>query len=90
MLVVTFKHLIVACLIALVLHGTRKYSIMRKKNTKTDNSIALRSNIIQFDEMGYPLRLVLLKNGEQVWLDTYEQKEDLILEWSRDARGNHE
>ena len=44
-----------------------------------------RSNIIQYDEMGYPLRLVIVKNykneTEQMWLDTNEQEGDIELKW---------
>lgn len=40
-----------------------------------------RSNVIQYDEMGYPLRLIINYKGEQVWLDTYEEDGDVVLEW---------
>ena len=37
-----------------------------------------RSNALQFDDMGYPLRLCIVKcakcgKAEQQWLDTYEK-----------------
>lgn len=40
-----------------------------------------RSNIIQYDDMGYPLRLVINKYGKQVWIDTVEREGDLVLSW---------
>lgn len=40
-----------------------------------------RSNIIQYDDMGYPLRLVINKYNEQVWIDTVEREGDLVLSW---------
>lgn len=50
--------------------------------------IILRSNIIQYDDMGYPLRLCIHlceKCGkiEQVWIDTTEQDGDSILRWTK-------
>lgn len=40
-----------------------------------------RSNVIQYDSMGYPLRLIINCEGEQVWIDTYEQEGDVVLQW---------
>ena len=56
------------------------------KRKYTDKlEIIERSNIIQYDEMGYPLRLVIVKNYkneiEQMWLDTSEQEGDVELKW---------
>lgn len=56
------------------------------KSTYTDKlEIIERSNVIQYDEMGSPLRLVIVKNykneTEQMWLDTNEQEGDVELEW---------
>lgn len=48
---------------------------------KASRYIVKRSNVIQFDEMGYPLRLCIMSDGDQAWLDTYEQKNDIVLEW---------
>lgn len=39
------------------------------------------SNVIQYDEMGYPLRLVIANNGEQLWIDTMEKNGDVVLKW---------
>lgn len=39
------------------------------------------SNVIQFDGMGYPLRLVIDSKGKQLWIDTTERDGDVILEW---------
>ena len=57
--------------------------------TKSKNihklEIIERSNIIQYDEMGYPLRLVIVKNykneTKQMWLDTNEEEGDIELKW---------
>lgn len=43
--------------------------------------VKIRSNVIQYDEMGYPLRLCIFSNGEQRWVDTYEQDGDVVLKW---------
>ena len=43
--------------------------------------IKIRSNVIQFDEMGYPLRLVITRDDGQVWIDTNEREGDIVLEW---------
>ena len=45
--------------------------------------IKIRSNVIQFDEMGYPLRLVITRDDDQVWIDTYEREGDIVLEWEK-------
>ncbi|ETU62902.1 hypothetical protein [Enterococcus faecalis] len=42
-----------------------------------------RSNVIQFDEMGYPLRLCIMSDGKQCWIDTYEAKGDVVLKWEK-------
>ncbi|MDT2844683.1 hypothetical protein [Vagococcus lutrae] len=39
------------------------------------------SNVIQYDDMGYPLRLIINKYSEQVWIDTVEIEGDLVLSW---------
>lgn len=55
-----------------------------KKKSKFE--ILERSNIIQYDDMGYPLRLCIVKNGnktDQMWIDTYEQDGDVILKWCK-------
>lgn len=45
-----------------------------------------RSNVIQFDDMGYPLRLCIVKcscgETDQMWIDTTERNEDIVLKWS--------
>ena len=57
-----------------------------KKRNKDPFRIIYRSNTIQFDEMGYPLRLCIVTgNGrdkqERVWLDTLEEEGDVVLEF---------
>lgn len=56
------------------------------KSKHTDKlEVIERSNIIQYDEMGYPLRLVIVRNyknkTDQMWLDTTEQDGDVELKW---------
>lgn len=49
--------------------------------SKEPYRIVKYSNVIQYDEMGYPLRLVIDSHGEQLWIDTTERKDDVILAW---------
>lgn len=51
--------------------------ILQKKKYK----IVEYSNVIQFDGMGYPLRLVIDSKGKQLWIDTTERDGDVVLEW---------
>ena len=49
--------------------------------------IKQRSNVIQYDDMGYPLRLFICeckycKKLEQMWIDTEKCKNDVVLQWS--------
>lgn len=48
-----------------------------------DIVVSERSNVIQYDMMGYPLRLVIMSDGTQQWLDTLEKENDVILEWTK-------
>ena len=43
--------------------------------------IVERSNIIQYDDMGYPLRLCIMSDGKQAWIDTNERDGDIVLRW---------
>lgn len=49
--------------------------------TKKKHKIVEYSNVIQFDEMGYPLRLVIDNYGKQLWIDTTERETDVVLLW---------
>jgi len=55
--------------------------LFKRKNGKDFQKITHRSNVIQYDVMGYPLRLVILNNKEQAWLDTISQDGDVVLCW---------
>ena len=60
----------------------------KKKLHKCDfNKIIERSNVIQYDDMGYPLRLCICqcKCGmtDQQWIDTKEQPNDVELIWTK-------
>ena len=59
--------------------------IFKKKHICEFNKIVRKSNAIQFDEMGYPLRLCIFKceceTTTQRWVDTgerYEMKENEV------------
>ena len=48
-----------------------------------------RSNVIQYDTMGYPLRLCIVSTDksfgaktDQIWIDTMEQAGDVVLQWA--------
>jgi len=44
------------------------------KRKEEKRKVTNRSNVIQYDEMGYPLRLVIIDDKEQMWLDTCEEE----------------
>ena len=51
------------------------------------SQILMRSNVVQLDDMGYPLRLCIVKKGkktDQVWLDTVDREGDVVLKWTGD------
>lgn len=50
---------------------------------KAEHRIVEYSNVIQFDEMGYPLRLVMDNKGKQLWLDTTKREDDVVLKWTK-------
>ncbi|MBL1228744.1 hypothetical protein IW492_05795 [Enterococcus sp. BWB1-3] len=54
-----------------------------KTRKKRVRQVTHYSNVIQYDEMGYPLRLVIMSDGNQVWLDSYERTGDVVLKWER-------
>lgn len=70
--------------------------IFKKKHICEFNKIVRRSNAIQFDEMGYPLRLCIFKcecgATTQRWVDTgerYEMKEnDVEVIWGKEEVEN--
>ena len=54
------------------------------------NKFAYTSNVIQLDDMGYPLRLCIMKCDcgmtNQEWIDVPENSvtdKDIVLEWER-------
>ena len=54
--------------------------LFKKKKSKKV-TIVERSNIIQYDNMGYPLRLCIMSDGTQAWIDTNERDGDNVLRW---------
>lgn len=57
--------------------------LFKKKKQKMPHVVE-RSNVIQFDEMGYPLRYCIMSNKEHVWIDSVERTGDVILRWNLD------
>lgn len=55
--------------------------ILKPKNKSEKRSIIARSNIVQYDDMGYPLRLCIMSDKEQIWLDSYNQDGDIEIKW---------
>lgn len=51
------------------------------KRKKEITHVIERSNVIQFDEMGYPLRLCIMSDGKQRQIYTYEREGDVVLKW---------
>jgi len=49
------------------------------KMKKQDPTVVERTNKIQYDCMGYPLRLVKMSDGKYRWLDSYEEDGDVLL-----------
>ena len=48
-----------------------------------------RSNVIQFDNMGYPLRLFIIecskcKQSRQEWIDSSECSTDVVCKWEKE------
>ena len=56
------------------------------ESEKSDRlQILMRSNVVQLDDMGYPLRLCIVKVGrktDQVWIDTVDEEGDVVLKWT--------
>ena len=59
----------------------------RRRSQKFESKIVMRSNVIQFDEMGYPLRLVMIDQEDgtvdHVWRDSIERENDVVLKWEK-------
>ncbi len=62
----------------LFLNRIKKSFELKKNNPR---KIVARSNMVQYDDMGYPLRLCIMDDGEQIWLDSYDEETDLVCEW---------
>lgn len=62
----------------------------RLKNRNQANKIIMKSNVVQYDGMGYPLRLVMIESGDgtvnHIWRDIAidDLKEtDVELKWTK-------
>lgn len=60
-------------------------NLKKKTRNKFLYEVIMISNVIQFDEMGYPLRLIMVKYNDgtvdHLWRDSYERENDVVLEW---------
>lgn len=64
--------------------------IFFKKKKRQDNNKLITSNIIQFDDMGYPLMLCISGN-DQIWVDMSKEYAEKglksgkfhVLEWEK-------
>lgn len=59
------------------------------KRKEERRKITNRSNVIQYDDMGYPLRLVIVDEKEQIWIDTCEEEGDVVLNWKTIKHNSH-
>lgn len=60
----------------------------KRRSRKFVSKIIMSSNVIQYDEMGYPLRLVMFDQEDgtvnHVWIDIDEaevRESDVVLKW---------
>ena len=68
---------------------------MKNVSCGEELSIISRSNVIQFDEMGYPLRLCIVRTNkepytDQMWIDTTQRPNDIVLEWEKNNEIDNE
>ena len=68
-------------LILLQQKETAKLMKIFKRKQKDIIRVKTRSNIIQYDSMGYPLRLCIMSNNEQMWIDTHQKEDDIVIIW---------
>lgn len=54
-------------------------NLFKSLKKKPEPTVSNRTNIIQYDEMGYPLRLIWMSDGTKRWLDTDEEEGDIVL-----------
>lgn len=54
---------------------------MFRLTDREPRKVISKSNIVQYDDMGYPLRLCLMSDGEQIWLDSHDEETDLVCKW---------
>lgn len=66
------------------------YNVKEEKDDSCGEELSIisRSNVIQFDEMGYPLRLCIVRTNkepysDQIWIDTTQKPNDIVLEWEK-------
>lgn len=71
------------------------FSIFKRKTCNHDWKVTERTNVLQQDDMGYPLRLCIWQctkcgKSKQVWLDVAEEAlkeletgESVLLKWQK-------
>lgn len=62
----------------------------KSKEKNTTNRVIMKSNVIQYDEMGYPLRLFMVgcadETVEHLWRDIDARavtENDVVLKWEK-------
>ena len=75
------------CVIGIYNDDTEK-KIDHRGRVLPHEEIIYKSNVIQFDEFGSPLRLCIVRTNkkpytDQVWLDTTQRPNDVVLEWEK-------
>lgn len=65
----------------------------KRRSRKFVSKIIMSSNVIQYDEMGYPLRLVMFDQEDgivnHVWIDIDEaevRENDVVLKWEVEGK----
>lgn len=82
----------ILCVIGIYNDDTEK-KIDHRGRVLAHEEIVYKSNVIQFDEMGSPLRLCIVRTNkkpytDQVWLDTTQRPNDVVLEWEKNDEIN--
>lgn len=84
----------ILCVIGIYNDDTKK-KIDHRGRVLPYEEIIYKSNVIQFDEMGYPLRLCIVRTNkepysDQIWIDTTQKPNDVVLEWEKNNESNND
>lgn len=88
LVILTYTSTAIALCFILVFLGLTFVHDVKESKPETHEEILWKSNVIQFDEMGSPLRLCIVRTNkepftDQVWLDTTQRPNDVVLEWEK-------